>query len=199
MKPRKGCRKPVQDFFLNLRFSMLKLTSGSSLSGSRGAWGGSQRWGPSLRHTYLPLGGRPDWLVQSKRHQNTTSWVQPSRNWPTSPTSLLSQGGGRSHHRSPCSANPRLSVLAKEGRPQKCGPLPYHPLLTPLSHLLSPSFTLLLFFLFLFRLFGYLKQTVVWSRLPYSLSIGSLTKVDKGIKWCPWLLKSIFLLTLVLK
>lgn len=183
MKPRKECWKPVQDFFLNLRFSMLKLASGSSLSGSWGAWEGSQRWGPSSRHTYLPLGGRSAWLVQSKGHQNTTSWVQPSRNWPTSPTILLSQGGGRSHHRCSCSANPRLSVLAKEGRASE---VLLSSLSSPLYSIFSSSYPIfysLLFFLFLFHLFGYLKQTVVWSRLPwlpwlpYSLSIGSLTKI----------------------
>lgn len=177
MKPRKGCRKPVQDFFLNLRFSMLKLASGSSLSGSRNAWEGSQRWGPSSRHTYLPLGGRPAWLVQSKGHQDIMSSAkQELTHFPHRP---LSQGGRRSHHRCSCSANPRLSVLAKEGGPQKCCPLLYHPLY-PIFSSSYPIFYSLLFFLFLFHLFGYLKQIVVWSRLPwlpYSLSIGSLTKI----------------------
>lgn len=159
MKTRKGCRKPVQDFFLNLRFSILKLASGSSLSGSRGAWGGSQRWGAIFEaHIFAPR-RKTSLACPVQGHQNTPSWVQPSRNWPTSPTILLSQGGRSRHHRSSCSANPRLSVLAKEGRPQKCCTLLYHPLFTPLSHLLTPSFILSSSSFFCFICL------VIWSRL----------------------------------
>lgn len=84
----------AQDFFLELEILNVEIDQWLIFIRHRGAWGGSQRWGPSLRHTYLPLGGRPAWLVQFKGHQNTTSWVQPSRNWPISPTILLSQGEG---------------------------------------------------------------------------------------------------------
>lgn len=89
----KGVENLYRIFFLELEILNVEISQWLIFIRQQGAWGGSQRWGPSLRHTYLPLGERPAWLVQSKGHQNTTSWVQPSRNWPTSPTILLSQEG----------------------------------------------------------------------------------------------------------
>lgn len=78
-------------------------------------------------------------VQRAPKHNIVSSAKQELTHFPHRP---LSQGGRRSHHRCSCSANPRLSVLAKEGRPQKCCSLLYHPLSTPFSHLLTPSFIL---------------------------------------------------------